>query len=70
MAKPKPIPKSVVCSVCNLPWDEHTKGRKTDPTPDVCIRLLKVELSKRPRQQPYFSSSASPHFAYTVANNQ
>lgn len=48
MAKPKPVPKSVVCSECGLPWSKHTDGRKTDPTPDVCIRLLKLELAKRP----------------------
>lgn len=51
MAKPKPIAKQVVCSECGLSWDAHTKGRKTDPTPDVCIRLLKAELAKRPMYQ-------------------
>jgi hypothetical protein len=59
MAKPKPIAKQVVCSECALPWDDHTKGRKTDPTPDVCVRLLKAELAKRPRQMPYFSSASN-----------
>jgi hypothetical protein len=47
MAKPKPVSKSVVCSECGLAWNRHTEGRKTDPTPDVCIRLLKADLLKR-----------------------
>lgn len=49
MAKPAPVSKVVVCSVCGLPWEDHTKGRKTAPTADVCIRLLKAEIAKRPR---------------------
>jgi hypothetical protein len=56
MAKPKPVSKQVVCSECGLPWDEHTKGRKTDPTADVCVRLLRAELAKRPRM---WSNAAS-----------
>lgn len=47
MAKPSPVPKSVVCSVCDLPWEDHAKGRKTAPTADVCIRLLKAKLTTR-----------------------
>lgn len=48
MAKPKPIARNVVCSECGLPWEKHTANRKTDPTPDVCIRLLKAALAARP----------------------
>lgn len=48
MAKPTPVSKVTVCSVCDLPWDDHTKGRKTAPTADVCIRLLKAKLASRP----------------------
>lgn len=48
MAKPKPVAKLVVCSECGLAWDRHTAGRKTDPTPDVCVGLLKADLAKRP----------------------
>lgn len=68
MAKPKPVPKSVVCSECGLAWNRHTEGRKTDPTPDVCIRLLKADLAKRP--MPWLSNagytSISP--SYTSQN--
>lgn len=46
MAKPKPVPRDVVCSECGLSWDDHTKDRKTDPTPDDCIRLLKLTLTQ------------------------
>jgi hypothetical protein len=46
MAKPRPVPRDVVCSECGLPWADHTKNRKTEPTPDVCIRLLKQTLSE------------------------
>ena len=54
MAKPKPVPKTVVCSVCDLPWEEHTKGRKTEPSVDVCVRLLKAELAKARRYPQQF----------------
>ena len=47
MAKPSPVSKFVVCSVCDLPWEDHTKGRKTAPTVDVCVRLLRAEILKR-----------------------
>jgi hypothetical protein len=45
MAKPQPISKFVVCSECGLPWDDHTEHGKTLQD---CIRLLKLELAKRP----------------------
>lgn len=62
MAKPSPVSKFVVCSVCDLPWEDHTKGRKTAPTADVCIRLLRAEILKRKtsltwNQQPNFFAS-------------
>lgn len=58
MAKPTPVAKLTVCSVCGLDWERHTKDRKTAPTADVCIRLLKAELAKRPSyvQYPFLSS--------------
>lgn len=46
---PKPIFKTCVCSECGLPWEDHTtKGRKTEPTLDDCVRLLKAALAAKP----------------------
>lgn len=61
MAKPSPVSRLTVCSVCGLDWDRHTKDRKTAPTADVCIRLLKAELAKRPSyaQNPLFSGGST-----------
>ena len=69
MAKPKPVPKTVVCSICDLPWEDHTKGRKTEPTADVCIRLLKAELAKRPYWPPkqWLSTAATGTDASNVS---
>ena len=68
MARPKPISKSVVCSECGLPWAKHTAGRKTDPTLDVCVRLLKAELAK-PRY-PFMQSQLSSASGYGVTFTQ
>ena len=46
MAKPSPVSKFVVCSVCDLPWEDHTKGRKTAPDLSVCVRLLRGVILK------------------------
>lgn len=55
MAKPSPKVIKTVCSECGLSWDDHTKGRKTAPTLDVCVRLLKVELAKpKAAPMPYY----------------
>jgi hypothetical protein len=41
--------------MCGLSWDKHTevtelRGEKLkEPTVELCIELLKAELSKRPR---------------------
>lgn len=61
MAKPAPVAKFTVCSVCGLDWERHTKDRKTAPTADVCIRLLKDELAKRPvyQQFPFVSGGSA-----------
>lgn len=50
MGKPKPVPQSVICSECGLPWVDHTRGRKETepPTTDVCVHLLKAALAVRP----------------------
>jgi hypothetical protein len=41
----RPTPKHVVtiCSVCELPWEDHGD----DPTLETCVRLLAQELKKR-----------------------
>ena len=56
--KPEPKPTHVVCTVCGLAWDAHesafpAKGKKPAVTLDDCVRVLKAELAKRPRQNPY-----------------
>ena len=58
MKKPEPKTVSVVCSVCDQPWDKH--GAK--PTLEDCVRLLKAELAKRsvyPRQ--FLGSGPNTH---------
>ena len=47
--KPSPVPVETVCSVCGFAWTLHG----SDPTTDDCIRLLKVELAKKPVPVPY-----------------
>lgn len=54
MARPKPVVTKTICSECGLDWALHTKGRKTEPTPDVCIRLLKDEVQSA-RSRQYYS---------------
>ncbi len=58
--KPAPVVVSTICSMCGLAWEQHGE----DPTTEDCIRLLKLELARRPawinvqpvrpqRYQPY-----------------
>jgi hypothetical protein len=63
MSKPQPVPKQLVCDLCDLPWEGH--GDK--PTKDDCIRLLKAELRKRPS---YTVTNLSPSstIAQTTGN--
>jgi hypothetical protein len=46
MAAPKPVHTRTVCSVCGMEWAAH----KTK-TVEECVRLLKLELVKRPKFQ-------------------
>jgi hypothetical protein len=58
---PQPRTVKVVCSDCGLPWEAHTKGRKTAPTADVCVRLLNAEVARLNglrQQRPWVQSSA------------
>lgn len=43
--KPKPVVVTTICSECGLAWEAHGKN----PTTADCIRLLKIELAKRPK---------------------
>lgn len=69
--KPHPIAVTTVCSECGLGWELH--GEK--PTTADCIRLLKIELAKRPTttMQPYIIPQPYPvypqypyYYRYTV----
>lgn len=52
MAQPKKKVVSVVCTECDLPWEDHKTATSDDkPTLEDCVRLLKKELQK-PRHQP------------------
>lgn len=49
---PKPVVVTTICSECGLAWEAHDDK----PTTSDCIRLLKIELAKRPSGitiQPY-----------------
>lgn len=43
-AKPAPVAVTTVCSLCGLDWQQHG----ADATTEDCIRLLKLELARRP----------------------
>ena len=58
MPKPEPVPSSLVCSVCGLSWSDHKRK-----TIEECVRLLKVELTKR---RAYHSQSGT-NIAYPSA---
>jgi hypothetical protein len=77
MSKPQPVAVTVICSLCDQPWDDH--GLK--PSQDDCVRLLKAALAAKspvpvivyrdryPYQVgPYWYASPSVgtgHFTYT-----
>lgn len=79
----KPEPKHVVtvCSVCELPWEDHGE----DPTLETCVGLLAAELKKpRPSGNTFIygyghtcarcgqyvngNHTCYPHWTYTVGN--
>jgi hypothetical protein len=37
---PTPVPVATVCSICEMPWEEHG----TKPTLENCVALLKAAL--------------------------
>jgi hypothetical protein len=43
----------MVCSECGLSWDSHTKGRKTAPTLETCVVLLKAQLALQPSHRVF-----------------
>ena len=55
--KPEPVAKTTVCSVCGLSWPDHTALLPfAAPTLEVCVKLLKAELSKQ-RAYPFAQTS-------------
>lgn len=40
--RPEPVIVAMVCSICNLPWEEHCEDPSDQPTLMDCIRLLKA----------------------------
>lgn len=64
--KPKPVPVSLVCSLCGQDWGKHGD----DPTPETCIGVLKAELARRPNMtwtSGYASSGNLPTASVTTA---
>lgn len=64
MIKPQPVVVKILCSLCDLDWPAH--GDK--PTTEDCIRLLKQELSRRPR--PYQQFFQHQPYPYTITYGQ
>lgn len=59
MSEPQPVVVKILCSLCDLDWPSH--GEK--PTTEDCIRLLKQELSFRPRPYQQFHQ----HYPYQIS---
>lgn len=55
--KPKPVVVTTICSECGLDWDDHGDN----PTTSDCVRLLKVELERRPRPVTYYPNWTYPY---------
>jgi hypothetical protein len=51
---PTPVPVTTVCSICEMPWDEH--GKK--PTLENCVALLKAALELA-KVSPYVTPGPS-----------
>ena len=62
MPVPKPVPTRVVCSVCGLDWERH--GEK--PGYEICIKLLKADLAKKPTGGYLVSTGGAPNAAWQV----
>lgn len=66
--KPKPVPTSLVCSLCGEPWDEHPENAKATD----CVALLRAKLDAAPTfvpapypVHPYWNP---PYFTWASAN--
>jgi hypothetical protein len=55
---PQPVVVTTICSECGLAWESH--GDK--PTTSDCIRLLKIELAKRPVQPYIYPTPIYPQY--------
>lgn len=60
--KPKPVVVTTICSECGLDWDDHGDN----PTTSDCVRLLKIELARRPK--PVFTYPYSGYNPYWTWN--
>lgn len=58
--KPAPVVVETRCSLCDLPWEDHSD----DPTTADCIRLLKAQLAVRPTV--VYVDRWYPHYAPTI----
>jgi hypothetical protein len=47
-ATPKPVPTSVVCSLCGEPWAYHQADKGGEVSTLECIRLLKAKVVYHP----------------------
>jgi hypothetical protein len=62
--KPEPKPTNVVCTVCGLDWKAHEQNstaakKRTTVTLEDCVRVLKAELARRPKQNPWVGVSGT-----------
>lgn len=68
--KPEPIVVRTLCSLCDLDWEPHGD----EPTTADCIRLLKIELSRRPLNlywntpRPWWATSYSSHPSFHLTS--
>jgi hypothetical protein len=52
---PTPVPVTTVCSICEMPWEEHG----TTPTLENCVALLKAALELA-KVSPYVAPNVGP----------
>lgn len=75
--KPVPVVVTTICSLCDLPWEDHGE----DPTTSDCIRLLKAKVvaqsqtpfiiykDRWPVQWPNTYYSNTPQWTYTMQSD-
>lgn len=70
--RPEPVIVAMVCSICNLPWDEHCEDPSDQPTLMDCIRLLKArpvggKTVPMTTSGIHISDLTSPAISYTTS---